>query len=1208
MNVTIDTHVLKHAVKNGLGLILWGGLLSSSLAFSNPDFSEVDDVLEGDRQLLRNDDLVYFGIACPNSMCQTEWRLFSTSNSKISGEPFAPPNDGPTHPWTVSSSDKNRSVALVAGRMFSLPHDIFIGIAPVSSTAGGLSDTFVFDPVNRVGQGFQYTGSIAGEVDFAEMADVNYDGFDDLIVHTSLGAIYLGAANDVKKFNSGIFMPTVGSMELSNNGLGPRAFTVFEARVGGGRKYKTLAMVEPAEGKKGMLRITYQRFQGSQDDFEKAGPLVHDWLTLPEIEGDLSFISLAVGRYSRPDRDQLALAYVTQSGIVRVAAYDIDIDSFHAFTLKSSLKLATNGAGFGAIIKSGRLNGLGRFDQAVVWTGPLGTAWDNTFRVLTFDSSLNIASPSEFGMPRSCVSDFALGRFDRRTAGQTQEPDLSLQVAMLLSSGRCTDFAAPAPYVAILNIDPANKYKMTLAGEGYQSISPTSNYASSKLVAGDFQGRSLRLGEPVKFTTAQSEVQIALQSPPSHTDWVTPAEGGDPIVLNLSAAPSDYFTKFRAESGKTVSASHKGSFGWTTSTYFKGNLFVGAGTDKDNNIGGTVKWSVQNKENYQNDTRKDEFDKQTFDVTTQTGFGDLVWYMDLRRNVYIYPVLGVRDCPADKPACGEDEKGPAFVHVVADDQVSRRVQAGSNLEWFQPVAEPGNVFSYPYNYSQLASLYPDIQPLTSTAPLAFATDDTLVEQNFRWEGGSTEEKTITTGNGFTGDLSAGIKGKTYGLSPVKIEGEMEVGGNKDEASKSADTNTTTLSQSSGIGIKKAGGFADPNMYRYEVQPYVFGRKRDASWPDFGELNGDIQSHGPLQVAYAVDVSQGGAWWQSGAYTVPDVALNHPARWRIADKSAAPQACLGKSCAVFNEANLSNVWLSPFHWMRGFYVTPAETSGASTQPQMAQLTQGEAVRLNARVYNYSLANMPTGSQVKVRFYGQPWDVKTNKPVGQSFLIEERAYDRIPGFGHSPSEFNWIMAEAQFDPSPYVNQDLVFWMLAWMEDVAGEKVAEVAGHGLTGTAAPGALNNIQEVPIEKYSNNVGMYKHAFHVFASGGLRAEPPTGAKKKLRDKTRVLKFRVTPRLNVVEGETVAVELVLKNLDVPVSQMTAVQFYDYNPGKRGPEETDSPFDIDQISHLPANERISVAVPYTPSRCGKTVLYATVPDRNIRAKTSFNVLCR
>jgi hypothetical protein len=135
-----------------------------------------------------------------------------------------------------------------------------------------------------------------------------------------------------------------------------------------------------------------------------------------------------------------------------------------------------------------------------------------------------------------------------------------------------------------------------------------------------------------------------------------------------------------------------------------------------------------------------------------------------------------------------------------------------------------------------------------------------------------------------------MKGKTY-KTVVHAEGEFDVGFSYDGASKSASTDSTTLSQSSGIGIKKPGLFADPSLYRYDVQPYVLGRKRDKTWPDFGTPNGDIQTAGPLQVAFSVDVAQGGAWWQREAYALPDVALNHPSRWRIADKADGSLACL-----------------------------------------------------------------------------------------------------------------------------------------------------------------------------------------------------------------------------------------------------------------------------------------------------------------------------
>lgn len=1211
MNIEYTANLIKNNMAKCLAVfVLGGGLLSGPWVHANPDFSAVDDVVNGDQHLFRNDDLVYFGVDCPYP-CIAEWKIFTTANSAIVGEPFrradADTDRTIRSPWGVSGSQIVKGghfAELAAGRMFNLSNDVFAGIAPQTRSNGNPEelDLYLMDPVK--GPQAAVIDRIPVEngwsnLDFSTMADFNYDGYDELVVHTVSGETYLAVAKNINNMQEGLKWVKLGRLE-SNAASGPHAFTEFEAHEQNGRRYRAIAMVEPAADKKDMLRIVYQAIDPTT---LQPKIVVTDWLRLARKEDQVTSLSVAAGRYGRTDTDQLAVAYVTGNGEARVVAYDIKLDSYSAFTRGGENYLGKE-AGIGVILKSGRLNGHSEYDQAVVWTGYLGvtTNRNSALRVLTFDRNLNIATPGMIEFTDGSFVDFTLGRFDRRRAEQAQEQDPNLQVA--LARRRLLGNEQSDLLVDVVSIDPAQQYRMTRNTQ----FSPNElvNSYSGKLVAGDFQGRSLRLGAPVKLTTNQSEVEIALQSPPMHVDWVTPASGGSPSVLNLSAAPGDYFTKFRAESSKTLSATTKRSFGTTWSIYGKGSLLIAAGA-KDDYLGGTLKTSMKEKLDNLNEWNDSSFDKQTFDVTSQTGFGDLIWYTDLRRNVYVYPVLGRSACPASKPDCGEGEKGPVFVHFLADDQVSRRVLAGNNLEWFQPVTEPGNVFSYPYGYSQLESLYPDIHPLTATSPVAFSTDDVAVEQNFRWDRGENQEHTVGSGNSFSGDWSLGIKGKTSSFGVV-AEGEFDLGFSYDGASKSASTDSTTLSQSSGIGIKKPGLFADPSIYRYDVQPYVLGRRRDANWPDFGTPGGEIQTNGPLQVAFSVDVSQGGAWWQGKSYALPDVALNHPSRWRIADKAEGVMACLGKSCAVFNDAKASDVWMSPFHWMRGFYVTPAATNDTSSQ--MSQLTEKETVHLNARVYNYSLANMPAGTEVRVRFYGQLWNTANNTPSGQSFLIEEKTYSPIPGFGASPSdEFNWIMAETQFDPSPHVNKDVVFWVLVWMEDAGGQKVAEMADHGLTGL--PAALNSIQEVPIENHSNNVGLYKHAFHVFPGkmpASAPAPKPEPQNKKLRDKTRVLKFRVTPRHNVVQGETVTVELLLKNLDVPVSEVSEVQFYDSNPYTNAPGEPDQPFDVDHVAYMPANGRVSVAVPYTLSRCGKTVLYATVPDRHIKAKTRFNVLCR
>ena len=60
----------------------------------------------------------------------------------------------------------------------------------------------------------------------------------------------------------------------------------------------------------------------------------------------------------------------------------------------------------------------------------------------------------------------------------------------------------------------------------------------------------------------------------------------------------------------------------------------------------------------------------------------------------------------------------------------------------------------------------------------------------------------------------------------------------------------------------------------------------------------------------------------------------------------------------------------FYFMKGLYITPASANGHG--PQITQAPAGESLQLQARVYNYSLADMPAGTAVHVRFYGQQWD--------------------------------------------------------------------------------------------------------------------------------------------------------------------------------------------------------------------------------------------
>src|SRR5262249_41576257 len=145
----------------------------------------------------------------------------------------------------------------------------------------------------------------------------------------------------------------------------------------------------------------------------------------------------------------------------------------------------------------------------------------------------------------------------------------------------------------------------------------------------------------------------------------------------------------------------------------------------------------------------------------------------------------------------------------------------------------------------------------------------------------------------------------------------------------------------------------------------------------------------------------------------------------------------------------NVAEALFYQMKGLFVTPGTTTDG---PTTTQVNQGETVTLRARVYNYSLANMPVDARVRVQFYAQPWNATTGQFRSQpgnptafapAVFIGEDELDPIPAFcGGSQGNFdpctepnaprNWVFAQTTWDTSTVAaNTDWVFWVVVWME---------------------------------------------------------------------------------------------------------------------------------------------------------------------------------
>src|SRR5262249_15806255 len=149
-------------------------------------------------------------------------------------------------------------------------------------------------------------------------------------------------------------------------------------------------------------------------------------------------------------------------------------------------------------------------------------------------------------------------------------------------------------------------------------------------------------------------------------------------------------------------------------------------------------------------------------------------------------------------------------------------------------------------------------------------------------------------------------------------------------------------------------FVNPGQYAYAAQTYIFGQQAPEGTQQQIPLGTVVTSDGPLWTAFVADPTDSangaGAWWRQ-AYTMPDVALNHPLRF-----TWTPPSGVQPDLITFNDADPQAPLSTDFYFMKGLYITPASANGEG--PQVQQIAKGDGLRLTARVYNYSLVDMPT----------------------------------------------------------------------------------------------------------------------------------------------------------------------------------------------------------------------------------------------------------
>jgi hypothetical protein len=766
------------------------------------------------------------------------------------------------------------------------------------------------------------------------------------------------------------------------------------------------------------------------------------------------------------------------------------------------------------------------------------------------------------------------------------------------------------------------------------------------LAPSDLRGRSLRLGTPsVVRIPQQTQPNLILGVPPMHVDYIAPNDSqlaeenvGDPkkggctedvstpCIVNLTVNPNEYlgipgfsssfeFASSEKDSSKSSSTT---SWGISVKQSFGGTISFGDGL-------ATTTQSIKDTVKYGHDgTVKKTYGTYTGmsqSLSATTGFSDFIYYTQKRMNIYYYPVLG---CESDAAAnCWVDgQKRPMYVQFSVPDTVAYTAVDGLDQDWYQPVHEPGNVFSYPWSKAQLQNQFiSTVIPVTKdpTCTTIGTSSQTL---KLHWTSGSDTGSSSGSTNAFSNEfsLSASVTAGVEDVGSASANYELDIGASL--SLNSLNESTTAISTSKDVSVNVPSfGYAG-KCCSYAFSSYIFGlenEKNPASenackagqtpekdgciavyTPDSASNQPsliDIATTGPIFLGFlanpiggqSTELScAGNADWWLRAYTKPDVALNHPGRWNWNENLKTVTFASADSTPIIEN--------NYFYRMKGFFISKR---GESSGPNLVEASPSAPLTLTTRVYNYSTVN--TTAPVHVRFYGQLFcnqasgckdgnTTCTYGLCGDGFQIgSDQVIPSIAGFQTDENTQNWTTASVDFDPQKFDetrtgNTYMSFWVVVWMEDASGKLVPEMASHGLTSIPASN-LTQITQVPFEQYSNNVGLYdvRQPFYICPPSGclnqntgLGATPSGGSLKSIHlsiDRKLLLDQRVS--LNTTLQAT-------RGVVGPVN----ITYYDGNPAKGG-----KLVNMQQIQRMDPGVTYGQRASFTPKACGVHTLYAS-----------------
>jgi hypothetical protein len=1218
---------------------------------ATPNFDDIDDPLNGQRVLANVVNLVVNNPGYSNNQTTEQNIVLATENGAISG---ATTQSILTVDCQTSSSGLPFPQQTRLVRLFNQANDVILTLAPTSAASGDNcagTNNMAFHVVDTLNSAHDTTTTTTLGASLVQLGvgDFNQDGFDDVLVLND-AELFVVTAADINTPSSGLI---IGSPTATGSTDGPLA----EPAVGDFNDDGILDVAWITGPYSGSYNVqTTVNFAsvcpGSVADTVCAGasalqvilnPLSSTPISLYYADGALALHvnAVAAGNFIGTAGADLMVAFLNGAPANEVTVNLYDFDGEMVPTLADAENLYPDDDSYLPLEVYGSATyvGFGGNAQAVFGFGGSYLASEgNTVglsgvAVLSYNgSALTSHSYVKTGGDTSGVQGVAVGILGTPAGGFTSTADYAPDVALLIGNTLDIYSVNATTYAPT----PITTYTLSAFLTPQNSSAP--NSGGSWLRAGDLTGASVVVGDPEVLRVSDSsgangQPQVVLSMPPQHVDYILGSGMTQTSILNFTTVDtysSSYSTAVTSSSQSSNTSTTSYTHSVTTTNSETGKISFSPTSTLPDTVTQTTSMTYSNSISNTYNT----YTSAAFDASTATTSTDLVWVTFQDYNIYNYPILGQTACPIDDSSCTSPD--PLFFTISGPDDTFTTAISANTVEWYQPVQEPLQVFSYPCSESELIARLSSPSLLTTASPTAFYTDDSVETQSVSWTAGQGSE--VTTGSSSTESFNTATT-VTVGTPTLEcttdsadLTDELDYGDST--AFSTLYSSITMVGESTGFAIAKPGTFISDALYAYQVQPFIVGQTTPSGTVDTVSLDTDVQTSGAVQAMFVANptATGSGSWWLGGSSyaTDIDVAVNHPVRWTTAVYSeftsgSLPAPCLSRGaagevwCAAFNYYNATDdLWDNEFYWMRGLLVTAGGLAG----PQSTNATEGDTVYLQANIYNYSLTDMPSDDTIHVRFYSQEVD-DNNNPVGDSVLLNSGGADFIldplPAFASTTSTNpNYTTATINFSTSGLGDTYQIYWVVAWAEDGNGNLVGEVPGHGLS--SLPGTLTAIGDVPLEMvtftdtlnsdtvttttFSNNTGYLHQAFYIAAADSTDSAT-SGAVRARRASLNEQELHLSARASTETPQQHDTISVSGSLASSIARDgVVVLFYDGDP------EHTVAFDAEVVPHLRAGVTHAVRVPYHARTCGGhdlTLIAAPGKSDEARASVHLDVRC-